>query len=60
MDFDQRPTVKDIQTSFPSGAYYLPCDGRHPMLHHVYYFHTKKEVLKLWVRDHPLKERAED
>lgn len=60
MNFDLRPTEKDIQRAFPSGAYLLPCDGRHAHHRHVYYFYTKKEVLSLWVREHPLKESAKN
>jgi hypothetical protein len=56
VNFDLRPTEKDIQRTFPSGAYLLPCDGRHAFPHHIYYFHTKKEVLRLWFREHPLRE----
>lgn len=55
MNFDLRPTEKNIQKASPSGAYLLPCDGRHAFPHHIYYFHTKKEVLRLWIREHPLK-----
>lgn len=50
-----RPTEKDIQRVYPSGAYTLPCDGRHPQLNHFYYFYTKKEVMKQWRAQHPRK-----
>jgi hypothetical protein len=56
LDFDERPTMKSIEKSHPSGAYVLECDGRHDVPRHVYYFYTKKEVLSLWFREHPLKE----
>jgi len=52
-----RPTEKDIQRSNPSGAYFLGCGGRHDSLYHVYYFFTKKEVVRRWREEHPLKDR---
>ena len=52
-DLNPRPTEKDIEKTYPSGAYTLGCDGRHENLRHVYYFYTKKEVIKRWRDEHP-------
>jgi hypothetical protein len=48
-----RPTEANIDKAYPSGAYLLDCDGRHDYPRHIYYFYTKKEVIRLWRADHP-------
>jgi hypothetical protein len=53
-----RPTLKDIYKAYPSGAYILDCDGTHDFPRHIYYFYTKKEVLRLWREEHPIRKEA--
>lgn len=48
-----RPTLKDI-TVTKDGYYYLDCDGRHEPSWHKYLYYSKREVIWLWRRDHPI------
>jgi hypothetical protein len=49
-----RPTERDIETT-ASGFYRLPCDGRHDFPYHFWLYYTKKEVIKRWREEHPIK-----
>lgn len=52
-----RPTEKDIESN--GIMYRLPCDGRHDHAYHRYITFSKKEVMKMWRKDHPIsKENA--
>jgi hypothetical protein len=50
-----RPTLKDVGRSFPSGAYTIVCDGgcEHPVFEHRFMGYTKKEALAVWRETHP-------
>ncbi len=48
------PTTKDIETT-ASGFYRLPCDGTHDHSYHFYMYYTKREVIKMWKKEHGVK-----
>lgn len=53
-----RPTEKDIKKT-TTGYYQLDCDGRHHH-NHMYLYYTKKEIMKLWRKEHPINNTEED
>ena len=53
-----RPTEKDIKKT-TTGYYQLDCDGRHHH-NHMYLYYTKKEIMKLWRKEHPINNIEEE
>lgn len=57
MSYYYRPTLADIETSYPSGAYVITCDKscNNPRGDHRFIGYTKKQALAVWRHDHPRK-----